>query len=516
MNKKSIAISLIIYWICFYFLLPHFIHQVDPDGIAYVNQAKLYFTGGFFTAINGCWSSLFPILLSPFVKLGIDPLLLCRLLNGLFSCLLLFSVNELIKKFKINYSFYLTLLPFVICIIMLSITFYLLGPDVLQTLLLSILLNILLQHNFFERKLKIILAAFIATLCYLAKSYNFSIITVLAFILFGLHYYITTKKVFSFLFFKKLFFFYTIFLLFCSPYIIIISIKYNKPTFSTAGPITMHKSLAPEDFANNPIFIPPPSLYSLASSDDPSLNTPNTINFFTSKAYFLKTIKIFFATIIEYTKILNQISFLSSAIIVFFLLFVFIDVGKNYSEQKLRLITFMLLYPLGYFLIAIEWRYVWINIFTLLVMLSVLLNYLYEQKVFKRAILYFITIVSLLSFCVSPITNIRKNNIGDTAYQIAEGLKKNRIQGNFIYDPHYTFDYYYISYFSNLKCFGMYNINFTNEDIVKGKTQYGIKYVFYYYKNEEEKKQILLSPVGNISNKIYDTAINNLIVFELK
>lgn len=515
MNKYSIIVSLILYWVCFFILLPHFFHQVDPDGIAYINEAKLFFSGGFITGLNGCWSPLFPLMLSPFVKLGVDPLLLCRLFNGLFSCLLLLSVNGLVKKFKVNYPFCLILLPFVICTITLSMTFHLLGPDILQTLLLTVLLNILLHKGFFEKKTRIVLAAFIGALCYFAKAYNFSIIILFFGVVFFLHYFKSVKSVFSFFIVKKIAFFYLFFLLFCSPYIIAISIKYKRVTISTASAITMHKSLEPLDYySSKDLFIPPPSVYSLASSDDPSLTSPTHINLFTSKHYFFKSIKIFFATIIEYTKVLNAISFTSVAIILFFIFYFFKEYEKN--ELKKNLLAFTLLYPIGYFLIAIEWRYVWINTFTLLVMLVILLGDFYKRNVFTKPVLYLLTFFSLLSFCIAPITSIRKNNLGETAYQISADLKKNGIQGNFIYDPNHKFDYYFLSYFSNSKCFGIYNTHFTNGDIIQNKVKYGIRYIFCYYKDEKEKNKILLSDFKNISNKVFDKEIRNLIVFELQ
>lgn len=514
MNKISMLISLILYWIGFSALLPDFLHQVDPDGIAYINEAKVFFSGDFNSAINGCWSPLFPVLLSPFVKLGIDPLLLCRLFNGVFSCLILFSFNRLIKKLNVNYSFLLALLPFAIALITLSMTFYLLGPDVLQTLLLSVFLNLLLCKDFFEKKAMIMLASFIGALCYFAKAYNFSLIILLVFILFFLHYYFINRKFFSRIALKKLLFFYLFFLIFCSPYIIAISIKYQHFTFSTAGPITMHKSLAPEDFAKLDAFIPPASKVGLASSDDPSLTVPHTINLFTSKHYFFKSIKTFFATIIEYTKLLNEISFASIAILFFFIFYFFRDRPAN--TQKIRLLTFTLLYPIGYFLIAIEWRYVWINIFTILLMLSVLLNHFYNQNIFKKWILHTLTFFLLLSFCAVPAINIRKNDWGENAYQIAVDLKKNGIQGNFVYDPHHSFEFYYLSYFSNSKCFGIYNWNYSVGDIVNNKDKYAIKYIFCYYKDDVQKNKILSSGFNTISKKVYDKEVRNLIVFELK
>jgi len=516
MNKKSIVASLFLYWICFFFLLPHFLHQVDPDGIAYLNQAKLYFKADFKTAINGCWSPLFPLILSPFIKFGIDPLIMCRILNGIFSCLILFSVNGLVQKMRVSYPFYLKLLPFVICIITLSMTFYLLGPDILQTLLLSVLLNIVLRENFFSRNRNIMLAAFIGAVAYLAKAYNFSLIILFAGILFTLHYLWTTKRLFSAALFKKLGFFYLFFLLFSAPYIIIISIKYQRVTFSTAGAITMHKSLEPGDFFSVDAlpFVPPPSAYSLASSDDPSLIVPHTVNMLTSKHYFFKEIKIFFATIIEYTKILNSVSVISITILLLFLFYLYKE--KMGFDFKARLFVFTLLYPLGYFLIAIEWRYVWINIFTILLMLSLLLDHLYHQKLMPKKIVHIISFLALLSFCISPILNLRKNPSGEAAYQMSVDLKKNGLTGNFVYDPNHKFDYYFVSYFNNSKCFGIYNTAFTNQDIISNKDRYSIKYIFCYYRDDTEKKQILLSALNEISSKVYDTQIRNLVVFELK
>src|SRR6185312_696097 len=102
MKNIQLLISFILYTVAFFILFPYNRFNIDADGIAYIQEARQYVWGNYFTALNGCWSPLISWILIPFLKLGIDPVLCCKYINGVLGAASLFSFYSLTQKFYIN------------------------------------------------------------------------------------------------------------------------------------------------------------------------------------------------------------------------------------------------------------------------------------------------------------------------------------------------------------------------------------------------------------------------------
>ncbi|QQR52800.1 hypothetical protein IPG36_01610 [bacterium] len=61
--------------------LPAFRYQINPDGVAYIDLARLYADGQWWTAINAYWSPMFSWLLAPLIAIGLNPLIAGKLVQ---------------------------------------------------------------------------------------------------------------------------------------------------------------------------------------------------------------------------------------------------------------------------------------------------------------------------------------------------------------------------------------------------------------------------------------------------
>ena len=172
MKHIYLIITSCVYILVYFLLFNRYRYNIDADGIAYIKQARQYAAGNFQIALNGCWSPLIAWILAPFIKVGFDPLLTLKYLNGFWGLATLLSFYFLSARFEIDEIFkrcFTLFLP----LLLLSYVFYILGPDLLQLFLISLYLHVLFSKKFFISNLKLIAIGLLGALCYFAKAYSF-------------------------------------------------------------------------------------------------------------------------------------------------------------------------------------------------------------------------------------------------------------------------------------------------------------------------------------------------------
>ena len=515
MKFISLTASCIIYSIAFFIIFPYNKFNLDADGIAYIQQAKQYALGNYAVALNGCWSPLIAWLLVPFIKLCVNPVLCCKYINGILGLACIFSTYKLSVKFMISEQYRIILMPFC-SLIFLSYAFHLLGPDLLQLLLLLFYLNFIFNKTLINSNPNLIFVGFIGALCYYAKAYNFFFFIIhisLVIFLYSKYYYPNNYKN---IFIRKLVLVLSVFLICTAPYITLLSNKYQKFTISTASAITLNKSLEPDFSDGRKLIVPPKDINALSIADDPTFFQYKYISPFTSLHYFFKQIKITLANFIEYSKLLNEISFLGIAIILGFVIYLNKNIFRNIAITNNLLLFTLLIYPLGYILIAIEWRYIWIIPILLLLMSGVLLNTFIDKLKIKTTLI--ISILICLSFSVKPIMELKAVNNLVEVNAIAKTLKENNITGNFITSYNgwkTTSKSYEIAYLNDSKYFGLFSNKYTSNEIFDGAKFYNIKYFFYFYDSDFEKYNILKSELSMRSIQHFDNLYPGIIIFQL-
>ncbi|MEO8762972.1 MAG: hypothetical protein ABI416_01735 [Ginsengibacter sp.] len=517
MKHIYLIISFLLYAVCFFILFPYNRFNIDSDGIAYIQEARQYAWGNYFTALNGCWSPLLSWMLIPFIKAGCDPVVCCKYINGFIGACSLFSFYALSQKFYIK-QWLKPVIPLAFAIFTLSSAFKLLGPDGLQTFLLSLYLNLIFSRRFIYSRPKLLLCGLLGALCYYAKSYNFFFFIIhISIVIFLLCRKARRENFFKF-YLSKITMVFIAFVIFSAPYIILLTNKYQQFTISSATSITVNKSLEPFFTDGRKLVVAPANPQALAIADDPTYFQQHYITPFTSANYFFKQVKITIWNIFDYTRLLNEISIFAITILLAFSIYLYHRSGMNWQPNEVFLLITAILYPSGYLLIALEWRYIWLIPVVLLLMAAILVSKISippQQKNLWR----FVTVIAIFSFFVKPIREL-KENISNKPwiYNATRALKQHGIAGNF-FGP--NADYvnasrnYYFCYLNNSRLFGVFTRDYTTSEILDAAIKYQVKYFFNYYDTPAEKEYILRSALAAASVKVYDSLYTGIIVFQI-
>ena len=119
----------------------------------------------------------------------------------------------------------------------------------------------------------------------------------------------------------------------------------------------------------------PPFADATSYWDEPTYAQEKYIGPFTSGKYFLMQVKWTISNTIKFFGLLNLISISAFTILFCFIIYLYRRKKDHEVNDWLLLLT-TFLYPSGYILIFIEWRYIWLLPITFLLMLAILLTWL--------------------------------------------------------------------------------------------------------------------------------------------
>jgi hypothetical protein len=447
MKRRGI---LIIYLVICLVLLPTVRHDIGPDAISYISIARSYLNFNFHDALNAYWSPFISWVLVPFIGIGLDPLLSFKIITILFGLLSLNTTISILNESG------LTLNPdwikrIIECALIPLFCFFagMLSPDIISLFFLLKYLQFLIKYGKDPTRsnlLKIVLIAFAA---YLTKSYNL----IFVFLHFTFVYFILWKR------HKKGIGPYiltiSLLILFCSCWFVPISFKYKKLTLSTAGEYNFsiigptsnwHPTL-------NKGLLPPPYKNAISAWEDPSyipLNkwspVANTGNFFFYLKHILKQMGRFGKYFFFYPTFLLTLVYV---------LYRFIQ-----KKIKPRLIEGFLLsfflYPIVYFFIFTEERYVWVIHLILLIFSGYFLSSLLRNNFLRKfripLICFFVAGIIYFPVRMLAIGYYYSNKQAETEAQVR---KMSGIDKKAIASEHGLWqDGLYLSYYKNDSYFG--------------------------------------------------------------
>ncbi|MEI6128159.1 MAG: hypothetical protein WCQ99_16545 [Pseudomonadota bacterium] len=374
-------------------LLPFYRYQINPDGISYISIAQKYVAGECYHAINGYWSPLFSWLLIPGLYLRVEPLLAAKMLNLFVGMVVILSLCSFVRKFQIRqrtqFFFLFILIPLVLDFSYAQIT-----PDLLTASVLIFYLNAIFDVNYPNKSRSGILCGIIGGLAYFSKHYCFLFFILHFPVMHAIHYFrdpspLTRRNILRH-FIKGL----TVFLLMCSPWIGLISYKYGKLLFSTAGSLNL-ANLHPQAAAFKiPSFIEPPGDEAYSVWDDPYYALQQfSWNPFASIRDMKHWVKVFFKHVCQILLIFINFSYASFFIVVLYLLYmVLLKPKKIISESPIVFsVVSIVIYATGYCLIHLEDRFFIITFF-----LFMLIGFYVIDKIDKNSF-YKIRYVLMLS-----------------------------------------------------------------------------------------------------------------------
>lgn len=458
-NKTYIiffSLLLITYLIIGIFLLYFNKYQINPDAVEYISIALKYSNGEIYEAINGLWSPLFSILLVPFIKLGIEPLLstkIISLISGFIIILLLWKTSDILKiDGKIKF-----IIPFLTIPIILYFAFSITTPDLLSAVFIILGFNVLIKNDNNDKKYKFqksIFFGIIAGLSYWARAYNFLFFLTI-FILFNIVEFIKYRKeryernniLISFAL-GMLFF-----ILIAAPWIILIGIKYNKISINTGLEWT-YKFNGPESTGNKELILG--HLNNINSEkgfilDDITILTYKLNNWFDINFILKRILQNLYYTILNFDKLLI------TPIAILFLIF---HKTKNYLKS-FKIYSFFIIFILGYSTYIYQERYFYALILIgYLLAISILLELHKNTKSLRNKYVFYIIIaVITASFLMHPVNYLRKSIIdkpGIEHYYAGMEVKNLNLQGN-IAGSNLGRDMKYITYYNreSVRYFGV-------------------------------------------------------------
>lgn len=518
MNRLYQISAAVLYIGLFFLLFPWYQYVLDIDAISYIHVAERYANGSFYSAVNGYWSPLISWLLIPFLKTGFNPVLSAKYINGLLGLVTLFSCQSLIDKFNIHDTLK-KILPFILAVLLLSYAFYELCADLLQLWLIILYLNLVFSKNFINNNYKIILAGTLAALSYYAKAYSFPFFLVH----FPIMVYVLlrrqgTSQVNKIFLVKTAIALITFFIL-VTPYLVVLTHKYGSFRINNAGKLNTSWFLSPGISDNRKIVAEPPFADATSYWDEPTYTQEKYVGPFTSFKYFLRQVKLTISNTIKFCGLLNLISICSFVILLGFIAYTYSRKKLTEGNEWLLLIT-TVLYPSGYLLIFIEWRYIWLLPVTLMIMMGILLSFVFEKGFITKRIYTVLAIFFAGTFLLQPVNEMQdlRNNNKDV-YEMAESFKKNNIHGNFFLN-YKTFSPYgktvVLSYLTNSKLYGPVLLDYNFEELMKNANNYNVDYYLYFYNFPSEKEMFMQSPYAKTGIKIFENLYPGLIVVKLK
>jgi len=485
---------LIIYSILGLLLLKYYQYQINPDGICYLSIAQKYLNGDFRNAINGYWSPLLSWLLAPFLLSGLPPLLAAKLISLIVGLLTIIGVRLLSYRFqmteRIRNMVLFSLIPSTLYFSLSVIT-----PDLLGVCILVYYLNVIFNAHYSSRGYKGIFCGALGATAYLSRSYVFPFF-IFHFLLFNVFHYfngMTKEKKKNVL--LNLFSGLAIFFVISGSWIYIISNKYNKITFGTAGKYN-YERVGPESIGQPALkgFAEPTNETAVSAEEDPSYIEMKPWSPMQSWASFKHQLILIFKNIYRTIYIYSKFSFLAIPIIIASLLLCIRSPDKLISQKNtfFPLVT-MAIYSAGYIPLCLDERYLWIIYVQLILMGGYLLNILYQKEASDNPRKKIVLMLFILSFVAMPLKNlIQSINTNKDIYTLSKILKNQYgIQGNIASNKE-RHKSLYLSYYLNSKYYGEAYNNIAEKDLPAELSKNNIDYYLVWDESNDES-QILSS-----------------------
>ncbi|MGD0785340.1 MAG: hypothetical protein ABR969_05960, partial [Sedimentisphaerales bacterium] len=385
------------------------------------------------------------------------------------------SISALSRKVLL-----LIAIPLLLSFVMTTIT-----PDLLAALILLIYFMCIFQTKYPNNKFNGVLCGFWGGIAYLSKSYN-------------LPFFICHFTLMNFLYLFKypskeervkvitnFFCGFMVFSIICSIWIITISRKYHKITYSTAGSynIALIGPNAISPFSQG--LIAPFNSTFLCAGEDPSYITIQQWSPFESSDAFKYYIGYVIKNILKTCEIYGHLSFLCLPILMAGFLIFMQNWRKTISQ-------FQILYPFitiflfvgGYCLVCVEERYLWVAFILVLILGCYILDKLFQNSFFTTARKVLLYIFFIISFTYTPIILElpRLINIDKDYYIMSQNLKARIHPGDKIASNNYWNKSLYLAYYLKTPYYGIPNCGIPKNNIDEQALSNDlIKYDISYY-----------------------------------
>lgn len=515
---KKIYILLLIYLILGTLLFKYYRYYAVTDIVPYLDIAGKYLNGDFINAVNGVWGVLISWLLIPFLAFGIGPFMSFKVLNLIIGGISLYGFWKLSQKFELKENTRL-FLSFLTIPILISFALVHTTPDLLAVCILVYYLNIIFDNKYDLSFWNGVYAGLLGGLGYLAKHYIFYFILIHLLLSHLFHFFYSQNKERRKKLVTNLILSYVIFLMISLPWVGILSNKYGFFTIGTSMNYN-HAWMSPFSKGHAPEYLglqPPPNPTANSMWEDLTYYVDqmpgNNWGSLSSWPNFKYQVKLILQNLRETFLILNKFSLVLGPLIVLsgVVLVLLRFKKREILLDKIFLSTVVIfLFSSGYLLIRTSDRYIWIDLFLLLLIGGVFLEKTVNHFVLKKnGKLFLLLIVSLfvLSFVFTPVRRLLINiNQDRDIYDLSLVLKGGGLSGNIASNKNWS-NTSILSYYLNTKYFGMPVKGAEKVELIKQLKKYKID---YYLKWGNENDDF------DFENEYPAIVLNDLVVYKIK
>lgn len=430
--KRAFLVSVGLYLILLLLLIPHYIYQLDPDGISYIGIAQKYLNGDFQNAINGCWGPMISWLLIPILATGLKPIIGFKLMTSFIGLLTLFQTYRVLRKLAIDESL---ILPTLFCsvFIILNFALTLVAPDLLFAFFGMCFVNELLNFNENqENKITGIKIGWYGALLFLTKNYGLPFFIVTFLLISFVIFIRNSEKVERMKVLSHCIIGMVVFGLISFVWIYLLSTKYGYWTFGTAGHYN-HRVFGPQSLGHPMYYVglmePANSTATTIMEDFSYVDVPEwaaTDLLSNIRFYVSRLLNNFFA----YFKILNDFSFMTACLLLVGVIYL-VQLGRKFLYNKvLVILLFLLVLTSGYLILLIEHRYLWLYNLLVLVLGSYFLTVFLKKFQLNNLSKVILLLFFYCSFLLYPgITLSRNFNKGKEMYLQSQQLIELGVKG---------------------------------------------------------------------------------------
>ncbi len=511
MNNYKTASQLLFtfssYFILWILLQPFLGYLLDSDCVAYLTIAERVAKGDYFQSINGLWSPLNSWMLAPFIQHGFDAWASAKALNCFFGGAILVAFHHLLLRFEVSkkvYHIYMSILP----LIVVYFVYFQMFGDVLQLAFVLFYLLIIFSKSLLNIG-KVIACALIMSIGYYAKAYSlFFFFVHFLVICFWLY---KSKKINL----QKAILYYvtgiSVFLLCILPWTFALHHKYKEWSLTGfAGKLNMSwninsgKSFKPDIT----LLIPPTYPNSPSFWEDPYITQSNLSSPTSSIAHFTKWIARVVYTTLESVTCMHEISCFTLAALGIGLFYFFFNKKKS-EEMDLQyqlLILSILIVPMGYLMMHIETRYIWLITFLSMLLCARLLQTI--KNTLWQGIALGSIAISFLLFPIMQLKNLKYKN--KDLFEMAQFIQSKNIHGAFTSNATDAGRMWVIAYLTKNPFFTIEKQNYTQEELNLDIKKYHVAYYFFISENNQANIIMQDASMDKVAN------MDGLDVFKIK
>lgn len=475
-----------------------FRYQINPDGISYINIAERYAAFDFSGALNGYWGVLLSWILVPFLWIGADPVISLYVISILSSIGTVLLVHKFaIAKLSSLNTLPLYLIELTLLLILASLSLSVLTPDILLSFVLFLVFLAFVGFNDKPNVKRGILLGASGALLYFTKPVG--LILFLFLLLAYVIYLVVLKK-------NGLKFIIPVvitLILLVLPFCIALSLKYNKPTFTTGSTYNID-FISPIKQRSHTITSPgiylPANEHDTSVWDDPTYLPAAKWSPFHSTTdfkYYINQILINFQGLGMHMGNLGIIFMLGLTSLL----------GTIFLAKKHRIEalfgSFLVLGLMGiYSLSVVEPRYLWPLIPLSFAGLLLMANYLVSKSASYQGITLFLA-SAIIIFNLPLVLPVNAGSINPDYLQVSDSLKKHVTPGSRLAsDDAGTM---YSCFRTNIQCVGILPTT-ADQKTIDFLRQNDVKYL---YLNDPE-------PYQSVIDKYYSRIDSNVNLYILR